>query len=98
MTTTAPVETPAEVITTLEDVEPPYAVIIHNDEVNSMAHVVQSLMHCIPDLSHEEAAEVMLEAHQNGKARATIAPHDKAAEYRNCLESRGLTATIEPVY
>ena len=28
-----------------EGLSPPYAVILHNDEVNSMAHVVESLLY-----------------------------------------------------
>lgn len=94
--TTVPVDRPT--ITVEESYDPPYALLLHNDEVNSMAHVVQSLVHCVPGISHEEAFETMMLAHENGKARVTIAPHEEAARYRNCLESRGLTATIEPAY
>lgn len=61
-----------------------------------MRGTVESLLACVPKLTHEEAAEIMLEAHQNGQARVTVAPHAEAARYRSCLESRGLTATIEP--
>ena len=96
MTTVAPVETPSTTIEIEERLEPPYVVILYNDDVNTMQHVVQSLLRCVPHLTHEEAAEIMLEAHQSGQARVTVAPHGEAARYRNCLESRGLTATIEP--
>lgn len=96
MTTVAPVETPSVTTEGQERLEPPYAVILHNDDVNTMQHVVESLMRCVPDLTHEEAAEIMLEAHQSGQARVIVAPHSEAARFRNCLESRGLTATIEP--
>ena len=96
MTTVAPVETPSVITADKERLEPPYAVILHNDDVNTMQHVVESLMRCVSDLTHEEAAEIMLEAHQSGQARVIVAPHAEAARYRNCLESRSLTATIEP--
>lgn len=95
MTTAPPIEAPSITTGIEEQLEPPYAVILHNDDVNTMQHVVQSLMRCVPGLSHEDAAEIMLEAHQNGQARATVAPHEEAARCRNCLESHGLTATIE---
>ena len=94
--TVAPVEAPSRVTQDEELLEPPYAVVLYNDDVNNMQHVVEALMQCVPHLSHEEAAEIMLEAHQNGQARVTVAPHGEAARYRNCLESHGLTATIEP--
>ena len=96
MTTAAPVETPSITTVTEAHLEPPYAVILHNDDVNSMQYVVESLRRCVPHLTHEEAAEVMLEAHQHGQARVTVAPREEASRYRNCLESRGLTATMEP--
>lgn len=96
MTTVAPVETPSLTTEAEELLEPPYAVILYNDDVNTMQHVVESLLACVPQLTHEEAAEIMLEAHTNGQARVTVAPHAEAARHRNCLESRGLTATIEP--
>lgn len=83
---------------TEQALEPPYAVILHNDDVNSMAHVVQSLMHCVPSLSRDDAFEIMMQAHEHGEARVIVAPREEAARYRNCLESRGLTATIEPAY
>ena len=99
-TTPTPVRAPG-VITTIiteEKLEPPYVLILHNDPVNTMAHVMQSLTHCVPTLSHEEAFEIMMQAHDTGKARVIVAPHEEASRYRNCLESRGLTATIEPAY
>jgi len=74
---------------------PPYAVILHNDDVNEMNYVVRSLLMCIPELSAEQAAEVMLQAHLNGKARVIACPLERAELYRDRLQSRGLTATIE---
>lgn len=73
---------------------PPYAVILHNDDVNSMDHVVESLLMCVPDLSQERAAEIMLEAHNHGQAMVVVCPLERAEAYRDCLQSRGLTATI----
>ncbi|MSQ28069.1 MAG: Clp protease ClpS [Dehalococcoidia bacterium] len=61
-----------------------------------MDHVVNSLTHCVPELDHARAADVMLEAHAHGMALVITCPHERATRYRNCLESRGLTATIEP--
>ena len=81
-------------VTTEEVLGPPYVLLLFDDNVNSMDHVVNSLTHCVPELDHARAADVMLEAHANGMARVITCPHDRAARYRNCLES--FTATIEP--
>jgi ATP-dependent Clp protease adaptor protein ClpS len=92
------VTTPAPTIDpeTLQKVLPPYAVILHNDDHNSMDHVVRSLQRCVPSLTPEEAYEIMLHAHNHGHATVIACPKEAAEHYRACLESRGLTATIEP--
>ena len=81
---------------TLKRLLPPYRVILHNDDVNSMEHVVQSLMKAVPSLSEDDATIVMAEAHTNGQASVITCPKEAAEYYRDGLESFGLTATIEP--
>lgn len=73
----------------------PYAVILHDDDVNEMGHVVRALLQSVPDLTSEQAAEIMLEAHNHGQARVIVCPLELAELYRDRLESFGLTATIE---
>ena len=75
---------------------PPYRVILHNDDHNSMDHVVLSLMRSVPSLTVEDAAEIMLQAHNHGQATVIECPKEAAEHYRDRLESCGLTATIEP--
>ena len=73
----------------------PRAVILHNDDVNEMTHVVQSLRRSVPSLTTQQAIAIMLEAHQQGKAVVIRCPLEEAELYRDRLESCGLTATIE---
>ncbi len=75
---------------------PPYRVVLHNDDHNSMDHVIISLTRCVPSLTIEEAAEIMLQAHNHGQATVIECPKEAAEHYRDGLESCGLTATIEP--
>jgi ATP-dependent Clp protease adaptor protein ClpS len=74
---------------------PPYQVILHNDAVNDMAHVVRSLMRSVPNLSLQRATKIMFEAHNDGKARVIVCPLELAELYRDRLRSCSLTATIE---
>ncbi len=74
---------------------PPYNVMLHNDDVNSMDHVVHALVQSVP-LSRAEAIQIMLEAHQTGVARVITCPLEPAELYRDRLQSYRLTATIEP--
>ena len=81
---------------TLSKLLPPYRVVLHNDDHNTMDHVIRSLLRCVPSLSPEEAATIMLEAHEKGQATVIECPKEAAEHYREALESCGLTATIEP--
>jgi ATP-dependent Clp protease adaptor protein ClpS len=92
--TTPAIETVPDV-TTRPLILPPYAVILHNDDHNEMAYVVRSLVLCVPEVSAEEAVRIMLEAHESGRALVIVCPLERAELYRDRLESRGLTATIE---
>lgn len=74
---------------------PPYAVILHNDDVNDMLHVVRSIMQCVPGISLQQAIGIMMEAHHRGQAVVIVCPLELAELYRDRLQSKGLTATIE---
>jgi ATP-dependent Clp protease adaptor protein ClpS len=73
----------------------PHKVILHNDDHNTMDHVVQALVKSVPSLSQDRATEIMMEAHTNGKAVVVACPLELAELYRDRLQSFGLTATIE---
>jgi len=80
----------------LRKILPPYRVMLHNDDHNAMDHVVRSLLRSVPSLTVEDAAEIMLVAHNHGQASVIECPKEAAEHYRDRLESCGLTATIEP--
>ena len=74
---------------------PPYAVILHNDDVNEMAFVAQALLNSVPELGQEDAVRVMLEAHNDGIAVVIICPLERAELYRDRIRSYSLGCTIE---
>jgi ATP-dependent Clp protease adaptor protein ClpS len=74
---------------------PPYAVILHNDDVNEMGHVVRSLRKSVPSLTLDRATDIMLEAHNHGRALVIVCPLELAELYQSRLQSCQLTATIE---
>ena len=80
---------------TLQEILPPYAVILHNDEVHSTDFVVESLLKSVSSLTSEEAIAVMLEAHQSGRAVVIVCPLEHAELYRDRLRTFGLGVTIE---
>jgi ATP-dependent Clp protease adaptor protein ClpS len=73
----------------------PHKVVLYNDDVNSMDHVVRSLLRSVPGLSTKKAVDVMMEAHNSGRAVVIVCPLELAELVRDRLESCGLTATIE---
>ena len=96
MTTTTPGTRVDVDVDALKRLVPPWRVILHNDDVNTMEHVVRSLLRCVPPLTPEDAARIMQAAHEHGQAHVVECPKETAELYRDRLESCGLTATIEP--
>ena len=76
--------------------EPPYKVILHNDDYTPMEHVVEVLRKVIPRMSPARAVSIMLEAHTKGKAVVTKCHKELAELYQEGLRAEGLIATIEP--
>jgi ATP-dependent Clp protease adaptor protein ClpS len=76
--------------------EPPYKVILHNDDYTPMEHVVAVLRKVIPRMSLPRAVSIMLEAHTKGKAVVTKCHKELAELYSEGLKAEGLTSTIEP--
>jgi ATP-dependent Clp protease adaptor protein ClpS len=74
---------------------PLYKVLIHNDDVNPMEHVVGALMQVFK-LERQACERIMIEAHDNGLALCTVEPFEKAEFHRDQLQSFSLFATIEP--
>ena len=74
---------------------PRYAVILHNDDVNSMEHVVGALLKSVPTLSEQHAIKVMMDAHTDGTAVVTVCPLETAEFYRDRLQSFSIGASIE---
>lgn len=81
--------------------EPPYNVIIHNDDVTPMDFVVSVLVR-IFELTVPDAEYVMLTAHLTGRALVATLPHSEAqkkvgkAHFAASLEGYPLHFTIEP--
>ena len=76
--------------------EPPYKVVLHNDDYTPMDHVVKTLRKVIPRMNLKRAFAIMLEAHTKGKAVVTKCHKELAELYQEGLRAEGLVATIEP--
>jgi ATP-dependent Clp protease adaptor protein ClpS len=74
---------------------PPYKVLLHNDDVNDVEHVVHTIVALTP-LNTEDAVIRTLEAHETGVALLLTTHKERAELYREQFQSKGLTVTIEP--
>jgi len=74
---------------------PPYKVLLHNDDVNGMGHVVLTIRRLTP-LSLPEAVNRMLEAHKSGVSLLLVIHRERAELYVEQFASCGLTVTMEP--
>lgn len=80
---------------TLQEILPPYNVMLHNDDHHSMDQVVDALVKSVPSLIVEEAVGIMLEAHNSGVAIVITCPLEQAELYRDRIRTFGLGVTIE---
>lgn len=71
-------------------------VVLHNDDINSVEHVVRSLQ-TVFAYNIELAAKIMLEAHKTGRSIAEVEAETPAIEHRDQLRAYGLSATVEPL-
>ena len=76
-------------------VSPKYKVLLHNDPVNTMDYVVETLRQVLPQLSEQDALNIMLETHNNGVGLVIVCDLEPAEFYSESLKSKGLTSTIE---
>jgi ATP-dependent Clp protease adaptor protein ClpS len=73
---------------------PLYKVLLHNDDHNSMEHVIKALMRVFK-FELRACEQIMMEAHQNGIALCIVEPLEKAEHHRDQLISYSLISTIE---
>ncbi|MEI6427425.1 MAG: ATP-dependent Clp protease adapter ClpS [Pseudanabaena sp. ELA607] len=81
---------------TVRKIAPRYRVLLHNDDYNSMEHVVESLLQVVNSLTQPQAVDIMMAAHINGCALVITCVQEHAEFYCEGLKSKGLTSTIEP--
>ena len=91
---TAPVKTPAPTRRKPKQL-PPYKVLLHNDDVSTFEHVVESITR-LTALTVEEALLRTLEAHERGLTLLLVTHKERAELYADQFASRLLTVTIEP--
>jgi ATP-dependent Clp protease adaptor protein ClpS len=74
---------------------PPWRVLLHNDDVNSIDHVVLAILKLTP-LSHRDAIRCTMEAHEAGVALLLVTHQERAELYVEQFASLSLTVTCEP--
>lgn len=74
---------------------PPFKVLLHNDDENTMEHVVETILMLTP-LNQQDAILRMLEAHESGCALLLVTHKERAELYAEQFASRKIVVTIEP--
>lgn len=74
---------------------PPYRVLLHNDDISTFEHVIQSIV-MLTTLSPQEAVLRTLEAHEAGVSLLLTTHRERAELYAEQFASVKLTVTIEP--
>jgi ATP-dependent Clp protease adaptor protein ClpS len=73
---------------------PSFHILLHNDDVNDMGYVVDTICDLTP-LSPHRAATVMLEAHKSGLSLMLTTHQERAELYVEQFTGKGLTVTME---
>ena len=79
----------------LKNNSPKYKVLLHNDPINSMEYVTNSLREVVPQLSEQDAISIMLEAHNTGIGLVIVCDLEPAEFYSESLKSKGISSSIE---
>lgn len=74
---------------------PQWRVLLHNDDVNTFEHVINSIVMLTP-LNEQDAEICAQEADRTGLSLVLITHRERAELYKDQFESRSLTVTIEP--
>ncbi len=74
---------------------PPFRVLLHNDDVNEIGYVLETVVELTP-LNKDQAVLATVEAHKTGVSLLLVTHKERAELYRDQFESRFLTVTIEP--
>ncbi|MFQ6029184.1 MAG: ATP-dependent Clp protease adaptor ClpS [Dehalococcoidia bacterium] len=80
---------------TLQEILPPYSVILHNDDHHAMDYVVEALVKSVPSLLVNDAVNIMFDAHNTGRAVVITCPLEQAELYRDRIRSFSLGVSIE---
>ena len=86
---------PSTVLDNRPRLAPLYRVLLHNDDMNTMDHVVEALRRVF-QFSPQQCIAIMLEAHHSGVALCKTEPMEHAELHQEQLQAFSLTATIEP--
>ncbi|MCH8963401.1 MAG: ATP-dependent Clp protease adaptor ClpS [Planctomycetes bacterium] len=74
---------------------PPYKLLLHNDEFNTMDDVVIRIVKLTP-LSAAQAIRKMLEAHRSGKAILLVTHKERGELYVQQFASARISTSLEP--
>lgn len=74
---------------------PPWTVILHNDDVNTVGHVVETIIELVK-VNPRQALLYTLTAHRTGVSRLMTTHREHAELLHDQFKSRSLTVTIEP--
>jgi ATP-dependent Clp protease adaptor protein ClpS len=83
-------------VSSSQDIESMWEVLLHNDDHNEMEYVLMSLMKVF---SHpaQLACKIMVEAHQRGSAVAEVEGRSEAEKHCEQLRALGLSSTIRKI-
>jgi len=78
------------------DLEPPYEVVLYNDDVTDIVSVIGALM-VVCHHPLEVAKQIAIEAHNEGRSIAFFGSKSECLQVKSKLQTLGLTVECEPI-
>lgn len=82
--------------TTAQDIDAPYDVVLHNDEVNTFEYVIACLIKVL-EIDARKAAGYALSAHEEGRCVVWSGARAEAALRARKLQAMSLTVTCRKI-
>jgi ATP-dependent Clp protease adaptor protein ClpS len=73
---------------------PPFKILLHNDDVNDISYVVETILDLTP-LNIKKATDATFEAHRQGVALLLVTHRERAELYVEQFKSKNLTVSME---
>lgn len=80
---------------TLRRLLPPYKVVVHDNDYNTVEEVTRVLLKAVPGMTRDRAVALTLEIHHTGAAVPYVGPKEHAEAVASVIRTIGIKVSVE---